>query len=44
MGMAGEIAAIKEMGDRLDGRAHQPITGGGDDLPKLVIEIIDPTR
>ena len=44
MGMAGEIAAIKEIGDRLDGRAHQPITGGDGGAPKLIVELVDPTK
>ena len=42
--LAGEIAAIKEIGDRLDGKAHQStsLTGEAGVGPvKLVVEIID---
>ena len=44
MALAGDITAIREIGDRLDGRAHQPITGGDDGPVKLVVEIVDPTK
>ena len=42
--LGGEMAAIKEIGDRLDGRAIQPIAGDLDQPMRLVVEIIDPTR
>jgi hypothetical protein len=34
----GNIAAIKEMGDRLDGKAVQPVIGESDN--KLTVEIL----
>ena len=40
----GDVAALKEIGDRLDGRAHQPITGGDSGPVSLTVEIIDPTK
>ena len=42
--LKGDMTAIKEIGDRLDGKARQVI-GGDDQHPaKLVVEIIDPTK
>lgn len=40
MAEAGDLGAIKEIGDRLDGKAHQSVAVGGDaDNPlRLVIE------
>lgn len=42
--LSGDMAAIKEIGDRLDGRPHQPITDGEGGPFKVIVEIIDPTR
>ena len=39
-GDAGDVAAIKEIADRLDGKVAQPI-GGADDLPPLGLETIE---
>jgi len=38
-GIKGDIAAVKEIGDRLDGKAHQSVGGPGDD-GELIIKII----
>lgn len=42
----GDLAALKELGDRLDGKPAQAIVGGGDDQPPLtvkgVIELVRP--
>jgi hypothetical protein len=42
-GLAGNMAAIKEIGDRLDGRAAQPIVGsdGGDLIIKIIKQTYD---
>lgn len=42
--MEGDITAMKEIGDRLDGRPTQTLAGDPDSPHKLVIEIRDPTR
>lgn len=34
---SGDLPAIKELGDRLDGKAAQPV-GGTDDLPPVKME------
>ncbi len=44
MALGGDMAAIKEIGDRLDGRAVQAVTGGDGGPHNLVVEIIDPCR
>ena len=31
----GDVAALKEMGDRLDGRVPQALVGGDDDAPPI---------
>lgn len=42
---AGDLQALKELGDRLDGKSAQPI-GGADDLPpiknNLLVEFVGP--
>jgi len=40
----GEAWAVKELGDRLDGKASQPITGedGGPILQAIEVTIVDP--
>ncbi len=42
----GDLAAFKELGDRLDGKPAQAIVGGGDDEPPLtvkgIIELVRP--
>ncbi len=40
----GDMQAIKEIGDRLDGKPTQAITGDPEQPHRLVAEIIDPTR
>ena len=40
----GDMQAIKEIGDRLDGKPTQAITGDPEQPNRLVVEIIDPTR
>lgn len=43
--MAGDIQAIKEVGDRIDGKPKQAIEGAGDmgeHLAKLTIEYVAP--
>lgn len=46
-GMAGEVNALKELGDRLDGKVPQAIVGDSDEDPinvvnKIVREIVRP--
>lgn len=43
MAEAGDIQAIKELGDRIDGKAAQPITGDAENPVQLVqrIELVD---
>lgn len=45
-GILGDVPAIKEVGDRLDGKATQPIGGDADSplsiVHRLVREIVDP--
>jgi len=38
---SGDIPALKEIGDRLDGKVPQAIVGD-DDHPAVLIEIVDP--
>jgi len=40
----GNMAAIKEIGDRVDGKPTQAIGGDGDKPHELVIRVIDPTK
>ena len=40
----GESWAVKEIGDRLDGKPITIIAGDQDQPHKLIIEIIDPTK
>lgn len=47
--LAGDIAALKEFGDRYDGKVAQQILGSGDDGEHVVITrieevIVDPER
>lgn len=39
----GDVAAIKEIGDRLDGKVPQGIIGGDDDDPAVKVEHIQRT-
>lgn len=43
----GDLSALKELGDRLDGKPAQAIVGGGDGEPPLtlkgVIELVRPS-
>jgi hypothetical protein len=44
---AGDMVALKELGDRLDGKAVQAVTGGGpDDNPVYIVErtIVRPSQ
>jgi hypothetical protein len=46
---AGDVSAMKELGDRIDGKPAQAITGGDDDDSPLRLEVIkrvivDPTH
>lgn len=34
--MAGDVSAMKEIGDRMDGKARQPIVGEGEDNSLLI--------
>ena len=38
--IGGDMAAIKEIGDRLDGRPAQQIQATGDDDGPLIVEIV----
>ncbi len=42
--LGGDMGAIKEIGDRLDGKPTQAIAGDPEQPHRLVVEIIDPTR
>ena len=44
LAMKGDLAAMKEIGDRLDGKPPQTIAGDSDKPHELVIRVIDPTR
>jgi len=48
MAEAGEMQAIKELGDRLDGKPSQQVdlgnAGGEPFLTKIVREVVDPNR
>jgi len=37
--MSGDVAAIKEVADRLDGKVPQGLIGGDDDDPPIVAEL-----
>lgn len=39
--MDGDITALKELGDRLQGKAAQAIVGGGEDDPPVTIRRIE---
>lgn len=39
--MAGDVAAIKEVADRLDGKVPQGIIGGGEDDPPVRVGMIE---
>jgi len=39
--MSGDVQAIKELGDRLDGKPAQAIVGGDDDDAPLRVEMIE---
>jgi GH15 family glucan-1,4-alpha-glucosidase len=46
-GLAGEVNALKEIGDRIDGKVPQAIVGDDDESPvnvvhKIVREIVEP--
>ena len=38
-GLAGEVNALKELGDRIDGKVPQAVIGGDDDDPAIQHEI-----
>lgn len=38
---AGDVAALKEFGDRFDGKVAQQILGGGDDGEHIVVSRIE---
>lgn len=44
-GLGGDVPAIKEIGDRLDGKVPQAVVGGGPDDPKIQhvhrVELVD---
>lgn len=42
--LEGDVAALREIGDRLDGKSTQPIGGDSDHPVRVIVEIIDPTR
>jgi len=42
--LEGDIAAFREVGDRLDGKPAQTIAGDPDKPHTLTIRIIDPTK
>lgn len=39
--MSGDVQAIKEVADRLDGKVPQGLIGGGEDDPPLTIQTIE---
>jgi len=43
-GLKGNMPAITEIGNRLDGRPIATVAGDQDRPHKMVIEILDPTR
>ncbi len=43
-GLKGNMPAITEIGNRLDGRPTQTIAGDSEKPNKMIIEILDPTR
>ncbi len=43
-GLKGNMPAITEIGNRLDGRPIATVAGDQDQPHKLIVEIIDPTR
>ena len=38
---AGDLPALKEFGDRMDGKPAQAIIGGGDDDPALKVSVLE---
>ena len=42
----GDVAAIKEIGDRLEGKAVQRVEGSGEDgefITKMIVELVEPS-
>lgn len=39
--MSGDVPAIREIGDRLDGKVPQGIIGGGEDDAPLLVSVIE---
>lgn len=40
-GIAGNVAAMKEIGDRLDGRPVQPVGGDSDQPLEMTIRVVE---
>lgn len=40
-GLEGDVPALREIGDRLDGKVPQALVGGGDDAPPVAIRFIE---
>lgn len=39
--VSGNVAAIKEVAERLDGKVPQGLIGGGDDEPPVTLQLIE---
>jgi hypothetical protein len=42
----GDVAAMKEIGDRLEGKAVQRVEGSGEDgefITKMIVELVEPS-
>jgi hypothetical protein len=40
-GLAGDVPAMKEIGDRLDGKVPQALVGGGPDAAPIAVQLIE---
>lgn len=40
-GIAGDVPALKEIGDRLDGKVPQALVGGDDDSKPIAVQFIE---
>lgn len=40
-GLAGDVSALREIGDRLDGKVAQAIIGGGEGSPPVSVQVIE---
>lgn len=40
-GLTGDVAALKEIGDRLDGKVPQALIGGAEDDPPIALGFIE---